>query len=140
MRRPLAAVATALLAASALTAVAAPAAAASTITTPPSVAASPAEQQRLTSLGIPLRDVLLIGGTVAPGPSGTPVLWSVSSGTPARLNAVDPATGTAVARYDLPTAGGSYAIDSSPDGSVYVGTYGDGRLFRWTAAGGVTVP
>lgn len=142
MRRPLAA-ATALLVASALTVVTAPAAtaqtnAASMTTTPPPVTASPAEQQRLTSLGNPLRDVLLIGGTVAPGPSGTPVLWSVSSGTPARLNAVDPVTGTAVARYDLPTAGGSYAIDSSPDGSVYVGTYGDGRLFRWTAANGVT--
>jgi outer membrane protein assembly factor BamB len=142
MRRPLAAVVTALLAATAPTVVTAPAAAtptstAPTTTTPLPVAASPVEQQRLTSLGIPLRDVLLIGGTVAPGPSGTPVLWSVSSGTPARLNAVDPVTGTAVARYDLPTAGGSWAIDSAPDGSVYVGTYGDGRLFRSTAAGGV---
>jgi streptogramin lyase len=114
-----------------------PATAGPSATAPPSVPAPQAEQQRLASLGVPLRDVLLIGGAVAPGPNGTPVLWSVSSGAPAHLNAVDPATGTAIARYDLPGAGGSYAIDSAPDGSVYVGTYNDGRLFRWTATGGV---
>lgn len=91
----------------------------------------------VTSLGVPLQDVLLIGGTVAPGPNGTPVLWSASSGAPAHLNAVDPATGEAVARFDLTGAGGSWAVDAGPDGTVYVGTYGDSGLYRWTAAGGV---
>jgi len=141
MRRPLAAVTTLLLAAALISIPSVPAVAAPTTppaaTTPPTVSAPAAEQQRLASLGVPLRDVLLIGGTVAPGPNGTPVLWSVSSGAPAHLNAVDPVTGTAIARYDLPGAGGSYAIDSAPDGSIYVGTYSDGKLFRWTAAGGV---
>ncbi|PZF82922.1 PQQ-binding-like beta-propeller repeat protein [Jiangella anatolica] len=91
----------------------------------------------VTSLGTPLQDVLLIGGTVGAGPDGTPVLWSASSGAPAHLNAVDPATGTAVARFDLPGAGGSWAVDAGADGSVYVGTYGSAGLYRWTAAGGV---
>ncbi|GAA1034091.1 hypothetical protein GCM10009557_37810 [Virgisporangium ochraceum] len=139
MRRTLAAATTALLVASVVTVATAPAAAAAVPppTTPPTVPASAAEQQRLASLGVPLQDVLLIGGTVAPGPSGTPVLWSVSSGAPAHLNAVDPATGTAVARYDLPGAGGSYAIDAAHDGTIYVGATDDGRLFRWTRTGGV---
>lgn len=92
----------------------------------------------VTSLGTPLQDVLLIGGTVAPGPGGEPAaLWSASSGVPAHLNAVDPATGTAIGRFDLPGAGGSWAVDAGPDGEVYVGTYGDAGLYRWTAANGV---
>ncbi|MFI7133762.1 hypothetical protein ACIBQ1_49360 [Nonomuraea sp. NPDC050153] len=99
----------------------------------PATAAAP----RLEDLGVPLEDVLLIGGTVAPGPGGRTVLWGASSGTPAHLNAVDPATGAEVARYDLPGAGGSWAVEATGDGSVYAGTYGDGRLYRWTDQGGV---
>ncbi|MEU9835760.1 PQQ-binding-like beta-propeller repeat protein [Streptosporangium sp. NPDC048047] len=101
--------------------------------------ASPAaaDAGTIEDLGVPLQDVLLIGGTVAPGPGGRTVLWSASSGTPARLNAVDPATGEVLARYDLPGAGGSYAVEATPAGDVYVGSYGDGRLYRWTEAGGV---
>lgn len=91
----------------------------------------------LTSLGTPLQDVLLIGGTVAPGPDGTAALWSVSSGSPAHLNAVDPASGEAVARHDLPGASGSWAVDHGPSGEVYVGTYGSSGLYRWTATDGV---
>ncbi|TDC02734.1 hypothetical protein E1267_28680 [Nonomuraea longispora] len=103
------------------------------------LAAAPAgaAQRRTEDLGVPLEDVLLIGGVVAPGPGGRTVLWGASSGSPAHLNAVDPATGAEVARYDLPGAEGSWAVDAAQDGSVYVGTYGDGRLYRWTDQGGV---
>ena len=103
----------------------------------PAPGASAADTDRVTSLGVPLNDVLLIGGTVAPGPGGATVLWSVSSGAPAHLNAVDPATGEAVARLELPGAGGSWAVDSAPDGSLYVGSYGSARLYRWTEQTGV---
>ena len=91
----------------------------------------------LTSLGVPLQDVLLIGGTVAPGPDGETALWSVASGAPAHLNAVDPTTGEALARFALPGSEGAWATDAGPDGSVWVGTYGSAHLFRWTADGGV---
>ncbi|WP_143590333.1 PQQ-binding-like beta-propeller repeat protein [Thermoactinospora rubra] len=97
--------------------------------------ATGAEAPAIQDLGVPLQDVLLIGGVVAPGPGGRTVLWGASSGSPAHLNAVDPATGAEVARYDLPGAGGSWAVDATPDGSVYAGTYGDGRLYRWTPEG-----
>ncbi|WP_188189773.1 PQQ-binding-like beta-propeller repeat protein [Nonomuraea sp. SYSU D8015] len=99
----------------------------------PAVAAAP----HVEDLGVPLEDVLLIGGVVAPGPGGRTVLWGASSGAPAHLNAVDPVTGGEVARHDLPGAGGSWAVDAALDGSVYAGTYGDGRLYRWTDQGGV---
>ncbi|MGP4100517.1 hypothetical protein [Nonomuraea sp. KM90] len=97
-----------------------------------------ASARRIEDLGIPLEDVLLIGGVVAAGPGGETVLWGASSGDPAHLNAVDPATGAEKARYDLPGAGGSWALEATPDGSVYAGTYGDGRLYRWTDGGGIT--
>ncbi|MGW4470407.1 hypothetical protein ACWENQ_12105 [Nonomuraea sp. NPDC004354] len=102
------------------------------------LSAAPAgADDRVQGLGVPLQDVLLIGGTVTPGPGGGTVLWGASSGAPAHLNAVDPATGAEVARLDLPGAAGSWAVDATPDGSLYVGTYGDGRLYRWTEQGGV---
>ncbi|MGW0808233.1 hypothetical protein [Nonomuraea sp. NPDC002799] len=100
---------------------------------PASAQSAPAPED----LGVPLEDVLLIGGTVAPGPGGKTVLWGVSSGSPAHLNAVDPATGAEAARLDLPGADGSWAVAATPDGSVYTGTYGEGHLFRWTDQGGV---
>lgn len=81
-------------------------------------------------LGSPLQDVLLIGGTVADGPDGAPVLWSASSGEPARLNAVDPATGKTQLSQPLAGSPGSYAVVAAPDGTVYVGAYDSGLLYR----------
>lgn len=84
----------------------------------------------LTDLGVPLADVLLIGGCTGRGDDGTTWLWSASSGTPAHLNAVDPLTGKALLSLDLPGAGGAYAVRAAPDGTVYVGTYANGHLYR----------
>ncbi|GII92986.1 hypothetical protein Ssi02_32170 [Sinosporangium siamense] len=92
---------------------------------------------RIEDLGVPLKDVLLIGGLVAPGRGGKTVIWSASSGSPAHLNAVDPATGTTVGRFALPGSAGSYELAAAPGGGIYVGTYGDGRLYHWTEQGGV---
>ncbi|MBE1491478.1 PQQ-binding-like beta-propeller repeat protein [Plantactinospora soyae] len=93
-------------------------------------ATSQAPAVTVDPLGIPLRDVLLIGGTVAPGPAGRPVLWSAVSGEPARLVAIDPATGRTVSTQDLTGAPGSYAVAAAPDGTVYVGAYNTGDLYR----------
>lgn len=91
-------------------------------------------------LGVPLSDVLLIGGTVAPGPDGgKAAIWNVSTGKPAYLNAVDPATGASLVSAPLPGADGSYAVTATPDGSVFVGTYNNGRLYRWRLGSGNTV-
>lgn len=82
------------------------------------------------SLGVPLQDVLLIGGTVGSMPDGRRVIWSASSGTPAYLNAVDPTSGAPLLTAALPGSSGAYGVEQAPDGSVYVGTYGAGRLYR----------
>lgn len=82
------------------------------------------------ALGIPLRDVLMIGGTVAPGPDGRPVLWSAVSGEPAHLAAIDPVTGTTVSVQELTGAPGSYAVVAAADGTLYIGAYSTGDLYR----------
>lgn len=92
----------------------------------PAVAASTG----LTDLGVPLSDVLLIGGATGRGDDGSTWLWSASSGTPAHLNAIDPLTGKAVLSLDLPGAGGGYAVRTADDGTVYAGTYANGHLYR----------
>ncbi|WP_291412790.1 PQQ-binding-like beta-propeller repeat protein [Actinophytocola sp.] len=82
------------------------------------------------SLGVPLQDVLLIGGTVGTMPDGRRVIWSASSGTPAYLNAVDPTSGAPLLSAALPGSSGAYGVEQAPDGTVYAGTYGAGRLYR----------
>ncbi|BCJ37722.1 hypothetical protein Athai_52250 [Actinocatenispora thailandica] len=84
----------------------------------------------LADLGIPLSDVLAIGGAVGPGPDGRPVLWSAVSGDPAHLVAVDPRTAKTVSSQPLTGAPGSYGVALGPDGTVWVGAYGTGQLFR----------
>ncbi|MGW5187924.1 hypothetical protein ACWEOO_01615 [Kribbella sp. NPDC004138] len=91
----------------------------------------------VVSLGTPLSDVLLIGGTVAPGPNGKAAIWNVSTGSPAYLNAVDPATGDSLLSAALPGADGSYAVAATPDGTIYVGTYNNGHLYRLRPGGAV---
>ncbi|NUT34433.1 MAG: hypothetical protein HOV79_15290 [Hamadaea sp.] len=81
-------------------------------------------------LGIPLRDVLMIGGIVALGPHGRPALWSAISGAPAHLAAIDPVSGTTLSVQELPGAPGSYAVVAAPDGTIYVGAYNTGDLYR----------
>jgi streptogramin lyase len=92
--------------------------------------AEPPRPEGPRSLGVPLRDVLLIGGTVGTMADGRRVIWSAASGTPAYLNAIDPASGEPLLSVPLPGASGAYGVEQAPDGTVYVGTYGDGRLYR----------
>jgi streptogramin lyase len=88
------------------------------------------------SLGTPLADVLLLGGVVAPGPGGKPALWNVSTGKPAYLNAIDPATGEQLVSAPLTGADGGWAVTATADG-VYAGTYGPTpHLYRWQAGAG----
>ncbi|UWE11110.1 outer membrane protein assembly factor BamB family protein [Actinacidiphila bryophytorum] len=82
------------------------------------------------SLGVPLEDTLLIGGTAGTMADGHHVMWSASSGTPAVLNAVDPTTGAPLLSVPLTGASGAYGVEQAADGTVYAGTYGDGKLFR----------
>ncbi len=115
----------------------------STLTTPADAGHVPGTQAAgpptatVVSLGTPLSDVLLIGGTVAPGPNGKTAIWNVSTGKPAYLNAIDPATGASLLSAALPGADGSYAVAATPDGTIYAGTYNNGHLYRLRPGGTV---
>lgn len=97
---------------------------------PTAFLSDPASAAGLTDLGIPLHDVLLIGGAVGPGPDGKPVVWSAVNGDPAHLAAIDPVTAKTVSYQALDGAPGSYAVAIGPDGTVWVGAYGTGVLYR----------
>ena len=101
---------------------------------PPAAQAAPANHppapEGPRSLGVPLKDVLLIGGAVGSLPDGRRVVWSAASGTPAYLNAVDATSGAPLLSAALPGSSGAYGVEQAPDGSVYAGTYGVGKLFR----------
>lgn len=108
------------------------------IATAPDAAARPPIRPAfdVTSLGTPLTDVLVLGGVLAPGPDGRPALWVATGGKPSHLQAVDPRTGEVLANHALTHANdegyaeGGYALAATANGSVYVGTYYDGRLYR----------
>ncbi|WBQ04245.1 hypothetical protein [Kribbella sp. CA-293567] len=100
----------------------------------------PPEPPVAVPLGMPLSDVLLIGGTVAPGPdAGKAAIWNVSTGKPGYLNAIDPATGASLVSAPLTGADSGYAVTATPDGTIYVGTYNNGHLYRWRPDSGNTV-
>lgn len=90
----------------------------------------PAAAATVTGLGIPLSDVLLIGGAVGPGPDRRPALWSAASGEPAHLASIDPRTGKTLTYQALDGAPGSYGVAIGPDGTVWVGAYNTGQLYR----------
>ncbi|WP_053202095.1 hypothetical protein [Jiangella muralis] len=81
--------------------------------------------------GLPLDTITAPGSAVGQGPDGEPWLYLVSSGTPAVFSVVDARDGSRVHEFPLPGSSGSWAVDVTPNGDVYVGTYGEGRVYRW---------
>ncbi|WP_162605940.1 hypothetical protein [Jiangella aurantiaca] len=81
--------------------------------------------------GMPLDAVTAPGSAVGTGPDGEPWLYLVSSGSPAVFSVVDARDGSRVHEFPLPGSSGSWAVDVTPNGDVYVGTYGEGRVYRY---------
>lgn len=81
---------------------------------------------------LPLDGVTSPGSALGTGPDGQPWLYLVSSGSPAVLSVVDARTGERQHEFPLPGAAGSWAVQTAPNGDVYLGTYSQGRLYRWT--------
>ncbi|GIH19742.1 PQQ-binding-like beta-propeller repeat protein [Rugosimonospora africana] len=96
---------------------------------------APAGGGQPVPLAVPLHDVNVIGGRVLTLPDGTPMLYGVTTGTPAKLSGVDARSGVARFSVPLPDADGSYTVVAGTDGSLYAGAYDNGRLYRVSADG-----
>jgi outer membrane protein assembly factor BamB len=81
---------------------------------------------------LPLDAITAPGSQVGLGADGEPLIFYVSSGSPAVFSVVDARTGERTFEAPMPGASGAWAVDVAPNGDVYVGSYGEGRLFRHT--------
>jgi hypothetical protein len=91
--------------------------------------ATPAEAAR--DLGVPISSTTLQGSTSTVEPDGTPVFCSVIRGEPARLYVIHAVTGELLRNFPLAGAKGAWNATTATDGSVYVGTDANGRLYRY---------
>lgn len=81
---------------------------------------------------LPLTAVTAPGSVTGTGPLGEPLIYWVSSGTEAIFTVTDARTGARVRTIPMPKAGGSWTLTRHADGDIYIGTYGSGRLFRYS--------
>lgn len=83
-----------------------------------------------THLGRPLQDVNAVGGKVVTGSDGTPRIYTVADGDPARLIGVNANTGEVLVNLGLPGASSSYSVVATESGDVYTSTNPNGHLYR----------
>lgn len=82
-------------------------------------------------LGSPLRTVLVHEGAFGPGPGGRLLAYAVLQGDNAGLNVLDALTGERLAVHPLPGATGGWGITVTAAGTVYLGSYYNGHLYRY---------
>jgi hypothetical protein len=83
-------------------------------------------------LGVQITSMTLQGTTFARDPAGRDLVCTVIRGEPAKLLVFDIKTGDLLHRLALDGAHGAWNAATATDGSVYVGTDDEGKLFRWT--------
>jgi outer membrane protein assembly factor BamB len=101
--------------------------------TPPAPprAAVPSVASIGTNLGVQVRKATIFRSDVGRDKDGRPVLYTVLLGAPAVLNVVDLATARVVAEHPLPGTSGAWGVNVAPDGTVYLGAYNRGYLYRY---------
>jgi hypothetical protein len=97
-------------------------------------AAAPPDPVR--DLGSPVTSLTIMQGAFGHEPDGSDVVYAVPAGENARLNVVDLRTRQLKRAVPLPGASGAWAITVATDGSVYVGSYANAHLYRYTPATG----
>lgn len=87
---------------------------------------------RLTNLGPMLLNKTVLGGVFGPGLNGEQWGYCVTTGEVGAFNVFNALSGKKIASYLLPEAGGSWGMAVDPDGRVYIGTWPNAKLFRFT--------
>src|SRR6476620_1518016 len=83
------------------------------------------------NLGPQISTTLIQGSAFTKDPSGKTLVCCVVRGQPAKLVVFDVESGKRVHLFALNEADGAWNATTASDGSVYVGTDPNGRLFRW---------
>lgn len=80
---------------------------------------------------LPLTSVTAPGSVTGTGPNGEPTIYWMSSGNPAIFAGTHARTGEVLVSMPVPTAQGSWTLTRHKSGDIYIGSYGEGRLFRY---------
>jgi outer membrane protein assembly factor BamB len=88
---------------------------------------------------IPLTATTVAGAASGNMPDGRPRTWAVVSGSPAYLAEINPVDGTLVETYPLEGAGGAWGVELAADGTVWVASYSNGRLYYLAPGAGAVV-
>ncbi|TWD73210.1 putative pyrroloquinoline-quinone binding quinoprotein [Kribbella amoyensis] len=92
--------------------------------------AAAVEDDVIQDLGAPLTSLTVMEGAFG-HENGRDVVYAVPAGEDAQLNVVDVRTRELVRAVPLPGAAGAWGITVASDGSVYVGSYSNARLYRY---------
>jgi streptogramin lyase len=90
----------------------------------------------IKDLGSPVSSLTIMEGAIGHTPDGRDVVYAVPAGENARLNVVDLHSRQLIRTVPLPGAAGGWAIVVTPNGDVYLGTYANAHLYRYSPATG----
>ncbi|MET9270754.1 hypothetical protein [Kribbella sp. NPDC003557] len=90
----------------------------------------------IKDLGSPVSSLTIMEGAIGRTPDGRDVVYAVPAGENARLNVVDLHTRELIRTVPLQGAAGGWAIVVTPNGDVYLGTYANAHLYRYSPATG----
>jgi len=82
-------------------------------------------------LGAPIRKATLMRGAAGKDGAGRNVIYSVVAGAPSIFTVIDIATEKVVKSVPMPDTSGAWSVTVSGDGSVYLGAYNLGLLYRY---------
>ncbi|HEY3563097.1 MAG TPA: hypothetical protein VGL05_36780 [Kribbella sp.] len=90
----------------------------------------------IKDLGSPISSLTIMEGAIGHTPDGRDVVYAVPAGENARLNVVDLHSRQLLRTVPLPGAAGGWAIVVVPNGDVYLGTYANAHLYRYSPVTG----
>ncbi|SDM38911.1 Carbohydrate binding domain-containing protein [Psychrobacillus sp. OK028] len=88
-------------------------------------------EQVAENLGIQVTKTTVMLGDIGKDSEGNDVLYTVVAGIPSKFAIVDVATEKLIKSYTLEDTSGAWGVKVAADGSVYLGAYNKGFLYRY---------
>lgn len=82
-------------------------------------------------LGVQVRKATIMLGDFGKDASGRDVIYTVVAGAPSKLAVVDVKSEKLLKSIELPDTSGAWAVKVAKDGTIYLGAYNKGLLFRY---------